>query len=120
MPPALENPSAHDPALSRDHAAGPYRDRLSPAERALAPEGDVPLQSPNAVADDGVYEGRAGGYAGGDQRAVDGGRAEIDLADTGGAGTYGYPVGPGVGMPGGEHQPADQQPDVLPPQYPER
>jgi len=53
-------------------------------------------------------------------RAVDGGRAEIDLADTGGAGTYGYPVGPGVGMPGGEHQPADQQPDVLPPQYPER
>ena len=120
MPRDLENPSAHDPALSRDHAAGPYRDRLSPAERALAPESDAPLQSPNAIADDGRYEGRAGGYAGGDLRAVDSGRAEVDASDARGDGTYGYPSGPGVGMPGGEHQPVDQPPDVLPPQYPER
>ena len=37
-----------------------------------------------------------------------------------GDGAYGFPVGPGVGVPGGEHQPVAQKPDVLPNQYPER
>jgi hypothetical protein len=120
MPPALENPSAHDPALSRDHAAGPRRDRLSPSERALAPESDAPMQSPNATADDGTYVGQAGGYMGGESPAVESGRAEVNDANRRGDGAYGFPSGPGVGVPGGEHQPAAQKPDVLPPQYPER
>jgi len=120
MPAALENPSAHDPALASDHAAGPRHDTLSPAERALAPEGDAPMQSPNAVADDGTYEGQAGGYMGGALPAVDSGRAQVSESGRRGDGAYGFPVGPGVGTPGGEHQPAGQKPDVLPPQYPER
>jgi len=120
MSQALENPSAHDPALSHDHAAGPRHDTLSPAERALAPESDAPLQSPSAITDDGTYEGRAGGYKGRGSPAVDRGRAGADEAAGRGDGAYGFPAGPGVGMPGGEHQPAGQKPDVLPPQYPER
>lgn len=120
MPGALENPSAHDPALARDHAAGPARETLSPSERALAPEGDAPMQSHNAVADDGTYVGRAGGYMGGASPAADSGREEGDAANPRGDGAYGFPAGAGVGVPGGEHQPAAQKPDVLPPQYPER
>jgi len=118
--PDRENPSAHDPALARDHAAGPRRDTVSPSERALAPEGNAPMQSPNAVADDGTYVGQAGGYMGGASPAVESGRAEVNSANRRGDGAYGFPVGPGVGVPGGEHQPAAQKPDVLPPQYPER
>jgi hypothetical protein len=116
MPAALENPSAHDPALSRDHAAGPRGDRLSPAERALAPEGDAPMQSPNATADDGTWVGQAGGYGGGESPA---GERE-EGANARGEGAYGFPAGPGVGMPGGEHQPAAQPPDVVTNPYPER
>lgn len=117
---ALENPSAHDPALSRDHAAGPRRDRLSPAERALAPEGDAPMQSANASADDGTYVGQAGGYMGGESPAVESGHAQVNAANRRGDGAYGFPTGPGVGVPGGEHQPAAQKPDDLPNQYPQR
>lgn len=117
---ALENPSAHDPALSRDHAAGPRRDRLSTAERALAPEGDAPMQSANASADDGTYVGQAGGYMGGESPAVESGHAQVNAANRRGDGAYGFPTGPGVGVPGGEHQPAAQKPDDLPNQYPQR
>ncbi len=120
MPLDLENPSAHDPALSRNHAAGVQRETRSPAERALAPEADAPMQSANATADDGTYVGQAGGYMGGGLPAVDSGTAQVDAANVRGDGAYGFPAGPGVGMPGGEHQPVDQPPDVLPPQYPER
>ena len=120
MSPDLENPSAHDPVLARDHAAGPRRDTLSPSERALAPEGDAPMQSPNATADDGTYVGQAGGYMGGESPAVESGRAKVDQANRGGEGAYGFPAGPGVGMPGGEHQPAAQKPDVVPDPYPQR
>ncbi|HEY8973339.1 MAG TPA: hypothetical protein VIN75_03920 [Burkholderiaceae bacterium] len=115
-----ENPSAHDPALARDHDAGPDRERLSPSERALAPEGDAPMQSHNAVADDGTYVGQAGGYMGGASPAVESGRAQVNEANRRGDGAYGFPAGPGVGMPGGEHQPAAQKPDDLPNQYPQR
>lgn len=107
MTPDLENPSNHEPALSRDHAAGVPRETLSPAERALAPEGDAPLQSANAVADDGTYVGQGGGYMGGEAPAAESGEARVDAADTRGEGTYGYPAGPGVGEPGGEHQPGE-------------
>ena len=120
MPPALENPSAHDPVLARDHAAGPRGDRLSPSERALAPEGDAPMQSPNATADDGTYVGQGGGYMGGASPAVESGLAEVNEANPHGDGAYGFPFGPGVGVPGGEHQPAAQKPDVVPDPYPQR
>ena len=118
--PERENPSAHDPALVRDHAAGPDRETLSPSERALAPEGDAPLQSHNAVAADGTYVGQAGGYMGGASPAVESGRAQVNEANRRVDGAYGFPVGPGVGVPGGEHQPAAQKPDDLPCQYPQR
>ncbi len=101
----LENPSNHEPALSREHDTGVKRSTQSPAERALAPEGDAPMQSANAVADDGTYVGQGGGYMGGDAPAAESGVARVDPADTRGEGTYGYPAGPGVGEPGGEHQP---------------
>ena len=52
--------------------------------------------------------------------AVEGPAARVDVDIVLGEGAYGYPAGPGVGMPGGEHQPVAQRPDVLPPQYPER
>ncbi len=120
MPAAQENPSAHDPALTRQHDAGAPRETLSPAERALAPESDAPMQSANGVADDGTYVGQGGGYMGADAPAVEGPDARVDAANVRGEGAYGYPAGPGVGVPGGEHQPAAQKPDVLPPQYPER
>ena len=120
MPLDLENPSAHDPALSRDHAAGIRRETASPAERALAPEGDAPMQSANASADDGTYVGQAGGYMGGSLPAVESGVAEVDAANQRGDGAYGFPAGAGVGMPGGEHQPAGQKPDVITNPYPER
>ena len=120
MPEALENPGAHEPALSRDHAAGPRHDRLSPSERALAPEGDAPMQSANATADDGTYVGQAGGYMGGESPAVESGHAEVNEANRRGEGAYGFPAGPGVGMPGGEHQPVAQKPDDLPNPYPQR
>ncbi len=116
----IENPGAHDPALTRDHAAGVRQQTASPAERALAPEADAPLQSADARADDGTYVGQAGGYMGGDLPAVDSGTARVNPGSERGDGAYGFPAGPGVGMPGGEHQPAAQKPDVLPPQYPER
>ncbi len=101
----LENPSNHEPALSREHTAATAPSRQSPAERALAPEGDAPMQSANAEADDGTYVGQGGGYMGGDAPAAESGVARVDPADTRGEGTYGYPAGPGVGLPGGEHQP---------------
>ena len=104
----FETLNTHDPALSRQHAAGPAQDKLTPAERALAPEAHAPLQSANAIADDGTWVGRGGGYKGGDSSA---------------GGTYGYPAGPGVGVPGGEHQPdglpdpdAPGPQDLLPPE----
>ena len=118
MPP--ENPSAHDPALSENHAAGVKRETISPSERALAPEGDAPMQSPNASADDGTYVGQAGGYMGGPLPAVDSGSAKVDPSNERGDGAYGFAVGPGVGMPGGEHQPAAQKPDDIGNPYPER
>ena len=120
MPPALENPGAHEPALSRNHAAGVQPETASPAERALAPEADEPMQSASATADDGTYVGQGGGYMGGPLPAVDSGVAEVDAANVRGDGAYGFPSGPGVGMPGGEHQPAAQKPDVVPNPYPER
>jgi hypothetical protein len=120
MPTDQENPSAHEPVLSQQHDAGVRRETLSPAERALAPESDAPMQSANASADDGTYVGQGGGYMGASTPAVEGPDARVDEANVLGEGAYGYPVGPGVGMPGGEHQPAAQKPDVLPPQYPER
>jgi hypothetical protein len=118
--PDQENPSAHDPALARDHAAGVKQDIASPAERALAPESDAPMQSANAVADDGTYVGQAGGYMGGEAPASESGRAEVNASNRRGDGAYGFPTGPGVGVPGGEHQPAGQKPDVVPNPYPER
>ncbi len=120
MPDDLENPSAHDPALSRDHAAGPAHESASPAERALSPEGHEPMQSANAIADDGTYVGQAGGYMGGPRPAVERGVAQVDAKNRRGDGAYGFPTGPGVGVPGGEHQPAAQKPDVVPNPYPER
>ena len=120
MPLDLENPSAHDPALSRNHAAGVPQDTASPAERALAPEGDAPMQSANATADDGTYVGQGGGYMGGALPAVEGGIAQVDRANQRGDGAYGFPSGPGVGVPGGEHQPVAQKPDIVPNPYPER
>jgi hypothetical protein len=120
MSPALENPQAHDPALSRNHAAGARHDAASPAERALAPEGDAPMQSANAQADDGTYVGQAGGYMGGSNPAVESGVAEVNAANVRGDGAYGFPVGPGVGVPGGEHQPAAQKPDEITNPYPPR
>ena len=120
MPDPLENPNAHEPQLSRQHDAGVRGETLSPAERALAPEGDAPLQSANGSADDGTYVGRGGGYAGGTAPAAKGPIAHVDAANTRGEGAYGYPAGPGVGMPGGEHQPAAQKPDVVTNPYPER
>jgi hypothetical protein len=116
----LENPSAHDPALSQDHAAGAKTETVSPAERALAAEGDEPMQSASGVADDGTYVGQGGGYMGGPLPAVDSGTAKVDPANERGDGAYGFPAGPEVGVPGGEHQPVAQKPDVLPNQYPER
>ncbi len=120
MSPDLENPEAHDPALGRNHAAGVRQETASPAERALAPEGDAPLQSANASADDGTYVGQGGGYMGGASPAVESGIAEVDGANVRGDGAYGFPAGPGVGVPGGEHQPAAQKPDVVPNPYPQR
>ena len=60
------------------------------------------------------------GYMGGASPAVESGRAEVNMANRRGDGAYGFPVGPGVGVPGGEHQPVAQKPDELPRQYPER
>jgi hypothetical protein len=120
MPPDLENPSAHDPALSRNHAAGATQETASPAERALAPEGDAPMQSASASTDDGTYVGQSGGYMGGSLPAVESGIAEVDAANERGDGAYGFPSGPGVGVPGGEHQPTAQKPDVIPNPYPQR
>jgi hypothetical protein len=120
MSTALENPSAHDPVLSREHAAGVKHDTASPAERALAPEGDAPMQSANARADDGTYVGQGGGYMGAPLPAVEGGIAQVAAANARGDGAYGFPAGPGVGMPGGEHQPAARKPDVVTNPYPER
>jgi hypothetical protein len=114
MPFALDNPNAREPALSRDHAAGARSKMRSPAEQALAPESDAPMQSASAIAIDGTYVGRTGGYGG--SPAPQAGSNDAAL----GEGTYGFPSGPGIGMPGGEHQPVHQRPDVLPPQYPER
>ena len=116
----IENPSAHDPALSDNHAAGVKRETVGPSERALAPEGDEPMQSANGVAGDGTYVGQAGGYMGGPLPAVDSGRAKVDPSNERGDGAYGFPVGPGVGMPGGEHQPSAQTPDDVGNPYPER
>jgi hypothetical protein len=120
MPLDLENPSAHDPALSRNHAAGIQRETASPAERALAPESDEPMQSANGSADDGTYVGQGGGYMGGPLPAVESGQAKVDEGNQRGDGAYGFPAGAGVGVPGGEHQPAAQKPDVIPNPYPER
>jgi hypothetical protein len=117
---SLENPSAHDPVLSQAHAAGARTETTSPSERRLAPEGDEPMQSASGIADDGTYVGQGGGYMGSPHPAVDGGTAKVDQANERGDGAYGFPAGPGVGMPGGEHQPVAQKPDVLPNQYPER
>jgi hypothetical protein len=105
----LENPRNHDPLLAEEHADGAPRDRLSPAERALAPEADAPYQSPNAVADDGTYVGQAGGYMGGESPAAESGEARVAPGSERGEGTYGYPAGPGVGHPGGEHQPGQRR-----------
>ena len=120
MPLDLENPSAHEPALSRNHADGVKRETASPSERALAPEGDAPMQSANATADDGTYVGQAGGYMGGPLPAVESGSAKVDESNKRGDGAYGFPTGPGVGVPGGEHQPVAQKPDVTTNPYPER
>ncbi len=116
----LENPSAHDPVLGQAHAAGARTETASPSERRLAPEGDEPMQSASGIADNGTYVGQGGGYMGSPLPAVDSGTAKVDLANERGDGAYGFPAGPGVGMPGGEHQPVAQRPDVLPNQYPER
>ena len=112
MPNDLENPSTHEPALSRDHAAGMQRETLSPAERALAPEADAPFQSANATSDDGTYVGQGGGYMGGDAPAAETGDVQHDPDAQRGEGTYGYPSGPGVGEPGGEHQPGRTRVDA--------
>ena len=118
MPP--ENPTAHDPALGTNHAAGVKPPTLSPSERALAPEASEPMQSANGIADDGTYVGGAGGYMGAPLPAVDSGEAEVSAANERGDGVYGFPSGPGIGTPGGEHQPADQKPDDIPNPYPDR
>ncbi|MEP6502630.1 MAG: hypothetical protein ABJD97_04840 [Betaproteobacteria bacterium] len=120
MTPDQENPGAHDPALSQRHDAGVRQETLSPAERALAPESDAPMQSATASADDGTYVGQGGGYMGAAAPAVEGPTARVEATDVRGDGTYGFPAGAEVGLPGGEHQPVAQRPDVLPPQYPER
>ena len=116
----LENPSAHDPALGQNHAAGVRTETVSPSERALAPEGDEPMQSANGIADDGTYVGQGGGYMGGPLPAVDSGTAKVDASNERGDGAYGFPAGPCVGVPGGQHQPAAQKPDVVTNPYPER
>jgi len=120
MPLPAENPYAQDPALSRRHAAGVQRETLSPAERVLAPEADAPLHSASARSDGGTYVGQGGGYSGAPTPAIDSGTAHLDPAAKRGEGTYGFPSGPGVGMPGGEHQPAAQQPSVDAAPMPER
>ena len=97
----FENPGAKDRALTRQHDAGRAQDRLSPAERALAPEARAPMQSATAISDDGTYVGQAGGYPGADTVARQEGKGPNPL----GEGNYGFPYGPGVGVPGGEHQP---------------
>ena len=116
----LENPSAHDPALGQNHAAGVRTETVSPSERALAPEGDEPMQSASGIADDGTSVGQGGGYMGGPLPAVDSGTAKVDPSNQRGDGAYGFPSGPGVGVPGGEHQPAAQKPDDVGNPYPER
>ena len=108
----LENPSAHDPALGQNHAAGVRTETVSPSERALAPEGDEPMQSANGIADDGTYVGQGGGYMGGDAPAAETGDVQHDPDAQRGEGTYGYPSGPGVGEPGGEHQPGRTRVDA--------
>jgi hypothetical protein len=120
MSTALENPSALDPALSLEHAAGMTQETASPAERALAPEGDAPMQSASASADAGTYVGHGGGYMGAPLPAVEGGTAQADAANVRGDGTYGFPAGPGIGMPGGQHQPVAQPPSVDAAPMPER
>jgi hypothetical protein len=119
----FETSSTHEPTLSTRHAAGPARETLSPAERALAPEADAPMQSAHGVADDGTYVGRGGGYMGGVKPEAAVGGAPVDQPNTRGEGTYGYPAGPGVGFPGGEHRPeglpdpdAPGPQDLLPPE----
>src|SRR4051812_20087549 len=101
----FEPTSTHEPALSRRHAAGAVKETLSPAERSLAPEADAPMQSAHAVAADGTYVGQGGGYMGGEKPEAAVGGAEVDQPNVRGEGTYGYPAGPGVGFPGGEHRP---------------
>ena len=120
MPDAFENPSKHDPALGRDHAAGVPQQTVSPSERALAPEADEPMQSATAITDDGTYVGQVGGYVGGESPSANGEHAAVEPANVRGDGVYGFPAGPGVGVPGGEHQPVAQKPDVVPNPYPER
>jgi hypothetical protein len=120
MPSDLENPSAHDPALSRDHATGVRAATTSPAERALAPESDEPMQSASATADDGTYVGQGGGYMGAPLPAVESGVGKVEPSSQRGEGAYGFPAGPEVGMPGGQHQPVAQRPDVIPNPYPDR
>lgn len=130
----FETISTHEPALSRQHQQGPGQDRLSPAERSLAPEAQAPIHSAHAIADDQRYVGQGGGYKESD---APGGAAQVSSgnpsqpaaaarsgeADLSGAGTYGYPAGLGVGVPGGEHQPeglpdpyAPGPEDLLPPE----
>ena len=120
MPTDSENPSAHDPVLSRRHDDGVRHETLSPAERALAPESDAPMQSANASADDGTYVGQGGGYSGASTPAVEGPTSRVDAANVRGEGAYGFPAGPDVGLPGGEHQPAAQPPSVDAAPVPER
>lgn len=105
MPAPLEPSASHDPSLTQRHAAGGAQETRSPAERALAPEGDAPLQSANGVADDGTYVGQGGGYGGAAAPATESGLAQVDTGNPRGEGTYGFPSGPEVGLPGGEHQP---------------
>jgi hypothetical protein len=120
MPHDLENPSAHDPALSQNHAAGVRPPTVSPAERALAPEAEAPMQSANGRAADGTYVGQAGGYIAVSSPTLEDGVAQVDQSNRRGDGVYGFPAGPGVGMPGGEHRPIAHDPDNLPDQYTDR
>lgn len=119
MPSPNETPSTHDPDLSSRHDAGPQPEALSPAERALAPEADSPLQSANAIADDGTYVGQSGGYVGASAPAVESGHAQVNADNVSGEGAYGFPAGPEVGIPGGQHHP-DVDPPYDPAPVPER
>src|SRR5206468_3004661 len=99
---------------------GVRQESTSPSERALAPEGDAPMQSSDAIADDGTYVGQAGGYMGAPLPAVESGHAEVNEANARGDGAYGFPAGPGVGTPGGEHQQPGRNPAAVPNPYTDR